>query len=462
MSIQKFIKLLDKAHRGSILEMQEWDAVRVPTVVKSKLKKYELAGTLNKEEPIPSDDDLADRFYKAGYEMAYELGIYSQDTERVIEITEEDLHYGFMRAPKVLNLGKGKDQVVMRPRRPEDGVRPMFTAPLGIVVSEDIWIPLNTGIAMEKEVDILQGGSLNTVFGSPLKGGTPYETAGGRIQYEMHQEALWRAGRPDMPATAVITSPTAFGQFGGFGIPGGFPMDQNVVMVLGPAEMKVTYDSLHKVAHALNMGATIMSGASPMIGGYAGPPEGAAIAGVAWAVTQYYLHFADYGGCAMMDIRFNCNTNRDSIWALSVTMQALTRNTDLLIQSVSNQLGGPMTEMLLWESAAIMMALSVSGASSVIGTRTSGGKWTDHLSPLECRFSGEVLHACSGMTRADANEVVKKIVVKYEEKLLEPDNGVTFPECYDMDTLTPKPEWQAMYDKVRAEVIEMGLPLPSK
>lgn len=459
MSIERFVKLLDKAHRGSIVEMRQWDAERVPKTVKAKLKKYELAKTCNKQDPISQDDDLADRFYQAGYEMAYELGIYSQDTERVIEVTEEDLHYGFMRAPKQLTLGRGKDAVVMRSRRPEDGVRPLFTAPLGIVVTEDIWLPLNTGIALQKEVDILQGGSLNTVFGSPLKGGTPYETVGGRLQYEYHRQALWRAGRPGMPATAVITSPTAFGQLGGYGIPGGFPVDQNVTMILGPAEMKVTYDSLHKVAHSLNMGATIMSGASPMIGGYAGPPEGAAIAGIAWAITQYYVHFADYGGCAMMDIRYNCNTNRDSIWALSVTMQALSRNTDLLIQSVSNQLGGPMTEMLLWESAAIMMALSVSGASVVIGPRTSGGKWTNHLSPLECKFCGEVLHACSGLSREQANEIVKQIIPKYEENLSDPDVGVTFPECYDVETITPKPEWQAMYDKVKGELIEMGMPL---
>lgn len=202
-----------------------------------------------------------------------------------------------------------------------------------------------------------------------------------------------------------------------------------------------------------------MSGASPMIGGYAGPPEGAAIAGVAWAITQYYVHFADYGGCAMMDIRYNCNTNRDGIWALSMTMQALSRNTDLLIQSVCNQLGGPMSEMLLWESAAILMALSVSGSSVVIGPRTSGGKWTDHLSPLECRFCGEVLHACAGMSREQANQIVKELLPKYENKLQDPDIGVTFQECYDVETITPKPEWQAMYDHVKKEVIEMGMPL---
>ena len=106
-----------------------------------------------------------------------------------------------------------------------------------------------------------------------------------------------------------------------------------------------------------------------------------------------------------------------------------------------------------------MMALSVSGASVVIGPRTSGGKWTNHLTPLECRFCGEVLHACSGMSRKQANEIVKKILPKYEGQLREPNVGVTYQEAYDQQTHTPKPEWQAMYDKVKSELIKMGMPL---
>jgi len=106
-----------------------------------------------------------------------------------------------------------------------------------------------------------------------------------------------------------------------------------------------------------------------------------------------------------------------------------------------------------------MMALSVSGASVVIGPRTSGGKWADHLSPLECKFCGEVLHACSGMSREQANEIVKQIIPRYEDQLRDPDIGVPFPEAYDVETITPKPEWQAMYDEVKREVIEMGMPL---
>ena len=42
--------------------------------------------------------------------------------------------------------------------------------------------------------------------------------------------------------------------------------------------------------------------------------------------------------------------------------------------------------------------------------------------------------------------------------VLKPD-GRPFQELYDIGTLTPIPEWQAMYDKVKQEAIDAGLPL---
>nr|NIR38162.1 hypothetical protein [Actinomycetota bacterium]NIU67733.1 hypothetical protein [Actinomycetota bacterium]NIW29503.1 hypothetical protein [Actinomycetota bacterium] len=40
-----------------------------------------------------------------------------------------------------------------------------------------------------------------------------------------------------------------------------------------------------------------------------------------------------------------------------------------------------------------------------------------------------------------------------------PDIGRRFQDLYDLDTLRPIDEWAAMYDKVKAEVTAMGIPL---
>ena len=35
--------------------------------------------------------------------------------------------------------------------------------------------------------------------------------------------------------------------------------------------------------------------------------------------------------------------------------------------------------------------------------------------------------------------------------------GKRFDVSYDLETLTPVPEWQQMYDEVKAELTEMGI-----
>ena len=48
---------------------------------------------------------------------------------------------------------------------------------------------------------------------------------------------------------------------------------------------------------------------------------------------------------------------------------------------------------------------------------------------------------------------------KYEDSIKEPDLGVPFQKAYNMDTLEPTPEWEAAYRTVKAECIELGIPL---
>jgi methylamine---corrinoid protein Co-methyltransferase len=458
MTIKKFVEILARAHSGPICSVEEWDTVRIPNAVKAKLKKYDLYKKFDPENPVNTDDELADRFFKAGFELAHELGVYCVNTERIINVSEEELLDVVNHAPKQLKLGFGKDEILMRCRKPEDGIEPIVIAPLGIVVAEEDWVPLHVGIASVKEIDIMQGGSLETLFGQPLRGGTPFETLAGRYQAQLHKEALWQAGRPGMPASAVISSTTAYGQLGGFGTPGGFSVEKDAGIVLAPSEMKTSYDALHKVAYHIGMNAVQYGAASPMIGGFAGPPEGAVLTGIAWSVIQYAIHFISYGTASGMDMRVNANTNRAGIWTLSMFNQALSRNTDLLVQGLSNQLGGPMTEMLLWESAAILTALSSSGVSACLMPRSAGGKYANHLSPLECKFCAEVLKAGTGLTRTQANDIVKACLPQYEDKMRKPDIGVPFRECYDITTLAPVTEWKDMYDKVKSETRNLGIP----
>jgi methylamine--corrinoid protein Co-methyltransferase len=137
----------------------------------------------------------------------------------------------------------------------------------------------------------------------------------------------------------------------------------------------------------------------------------------------------------------------------------LSRNTHTLVHQIANEVCGPVTDRLLYEIAAGVGTIASSGSSLTTGPRTAGGKLHDYMTPLECRFTGEISHKCSAIEPAKMNEIVKALLPKYEFGLKDPDVGRSFQEAYDLKTLKPIPEWEAIYRRVKKEMIELGIPL---
>jgi len=104
---------------------------------------------------------------------------------------------------------------------------------------------------------------------------------------------------------------------------------------------------------------------------------------------------------------------------------------------------------------------TVSGCAWQAGNRSAGGRFINHTSPLEQKFGAEVLKASAGMKRSDANEIVKALIPKYEEKLEHPPKGKSFTECFDLKTLKPTEEWLETYKAVWKELEDLGLLMPS-
>ena len=69
----------------------------------------------------------------------------------------------------------------------------------------------------------------------------------------------------------------------------------------------------------------------------------------------------------------------------------------------------------------------------------------------------EVAHSAAGISRADANEIVTKLVALYENDIDKRPPGLRIDEAYDVVTVRPKPEWVATYEEVKAELGELGL-----
>ena len=457
-SIEHTLQILDKAHSGPVCTLNEWGSKLYKTIGE-KLKKYGLGKTCDTANPINTDDELADRFYQAGYELVLEMGVFCQDTDRIIKVTEREIDEAIRNAPREVVLGKGNDTVVLKSRKPEDKLKPLSASPMGHLITEDVYVRLHQGIAQHREIDILRSGTLATMFGRPVLAGSPYETAVGMYQARLTREALWRAGRSGMTNLAIASSPTAYGQLGGFGLPGGCDPEVDVALILSPGELTISFEVLHKMVQSINCGARMAHGFGSFIGGYPGPPEGAAMTWVAQVLTKFAVYQATFYTANIVDVRYLGSCGREGQWAEGIAVQAVSRNTHLLGLDVHNQVAGPVTEMLLYETAVAMLNSSTSGAPGYLGPRTAGSKYANHITPLDCKFCAEVLKAAAGMTRKQANEIAKVLIPKYEADLYTPPIGKSFKDCYDLSTLEPTREWLDIYHKVKSELIELGVPL---
>ena len=454
---EKILRSLDRAYTGPICSVKDWDVKVIPQTIMAKLKKYGLAKTCDMENPINCDDELADQFYKAGYELALELGMLNVDTERIIKIQEDELLDTLRHKPAAITLGSGPDSVVLKARKPEDPAFPLLAASLGIVVSEELYVPIVEGIVKYRElVDVLHGPSMATVYGRQIRSGTPYETLMGRYETEPAPRGALarrtpgngqhRSGRRRYP----VRTPGWRRLHRGAG-------QRDHGSMSGRAE--TNFSVFHRIMMAINYDMRIRAGGFSYIGGYAGPPEGAALANVAVDLLIATILDSDYTSSYVYDIHLLGNCGRKALWANSVAIQAVSRNTHLIRNKIVNETGGPCTDMFMYEAAVGLMNHCVSGASKTTQPRSAGGKFTDYLTPMECWWCGEVFKSCAGMTRKQANEIAKQVLPKYEEQLKNPPKGKSILECFDLKEMKPSPEYQKLYLDVRRELMDLGMPL---
>jgi methylamine--corrinoid protein Co-methyltransferase len=454
-----FLEVLQRAQTGPICKTKDWDIHVIPDKVKQKISDYGLKGTYDPSDPVNTDDKLADRYFEAGFSLALELGMHCLDTQRTIAYEEQELKDALRDHVQRISYGTRPDEVVIVARRPDDKHVPVVQfGPFAMPISEELWIPIHQSIAQHRIIDMLCPGTLGTIHGTEVRAGTPLEVLAGRYEGRLSREAVRRAGRPNMALRGPQITPTSLGHLAGYGDPQGYrTTDMNVV--LGIQELKTSYTLLEKVAHVLNLEAPVHTMSWSFLGAYAGPPEGVALASIAASILLIPTHQATTSAGSCFDSRVICNTGREAIWADSISGQAQARNMGRPIEGIISPINGPCTEMLLHECAAAALGGTVSGRAWLLGVRPRGGRLENYSTALENVFAAEIAKAAARLTRKDANEIVKELLPKYENRLRAPAEGKTFPECYDPIKLKPSKDWLEIYTAVRKELAGLGLPL---
>jgi methylamine--corrinoid protein Co-methyltransferase len=453
VSYWDFIRRIES---GEIIAEADYDR-KIGQVAQDMVQKYDIRYT--PDDPVPADDALADRVFEAAIELFMQLGIFVIDTRKVVTFERDEIEEALAHVPAEVVYGTGNERVVVPHRMVEDERDPIvFFSAVGTPVPEEDFVKICMSYVQEPLADTFSGPLITTYRGMPIASGSPVEVEAGIWNVIKLREAAQFAGRPDISihnfmSIAERTDATIAAARPEFGVREG-----DGLFTAAIAEMKVDYERLKRIAFQMHTPYVIGGLYGPLMGGYAGGPEATAIVLVAHHFLGLFAFRAHRHNGFPININQTCNTTREMLWLVSVSGQAIARNTKLVTVANAFMASGPCTEMITYELAAHSLAATVSGWH-LNPSAVARNRFPSHCSGMEPRMHAEVGHvaARAGITRKDASKIVNKLLDFYEKDIKTAPKGKSFRECYDIETVQPTEEYTGLWKKSRSTLHDMGL-----
>jgi len=452
-----FLDYMERAVKGQVISENNFNMrVLIPNVAKT-VKKYNIKYDPN--NPVVTDDDLADRLYNGAIEFLVNTGIYCEDTNRIIQLDRDEIVNAVDEFSAERYLGEGYDRKIFKPRKPEDKKLPWFHVGTGIMASsEEIAMAQVEGYGSIQEANSISIPAFGDIRGMSVIGGSPLEIFATINSIEAGRKALTNCGRPGLPIVNLISSATSSmstiaGTHPAFGLR---QSDGWLIDFLG--EMKVNFHTLNRLAFTLITGGNIGSTALPILGGYAGGPEGTALVMTAYHILGISLLKGSYNLTCPIHFSYGCNTVRDGLWVFSIAGRAASRNTDYPAIGLGYASAGPCTKQYFYEAASVNLSCVASGYAGVQTVHPAKAVINDGVTPMEAKFNVEAGTAAAGMKAGKANEIVIRLLEKYEKNIEKAPQGRIYQECFDVRTRKPDEEYVKLYDEVKEELVKMGIP----
>ena len=84
-------EIVRRSQSGPYMKDKDFDMTLARKVMEL-VRKYDIR--FDRHVLVPSDDDLADRVWRAGLELFLEVGVYNMSTSRVIKFSPEEVEEG--------------------------------------------------------------------------------------------------------------------------------------------------------------------------------------------------------------------------------------------------------------------------------------------------------------------------------------------------------------------------------
>lgn len=452
-----FLNVYERALDGPLMTEQDFDIKVFIPQLRKVVKGFGIE--YDPENSVPSDDAAVQNLFNAAVEFLSQVGIYCQDTNRVIHFSREEIMDAIQDAPGRCLVGEGKEAGVFEMRTPDDRRQPWLHVGSGIVAtSEELMSNLIESYGTIAEANSISISALDSIRGIPITAGSPAEIYAAIRGVRIGREALRRAGRPGLPimnlistaAAAVTTIAASAPQFGLR------PTDGWLVGAI--SEMKIDFGAMNKVAYLLNWGANIGAETAPILGGYCGGPEGTAVVSTAYILMGLLIQKGNYQLTFPVHFQHGCSTTRDVLWTVSSSCQAASRFIPMPVIWLGYMAGGPNTKSYFYESAAYLLSAVTSGAPAVQTPHPAKAIKLDGITPMEAKFGVEMACAAAQLSRDQAGGLVNQLLEKYESQIATASSGSTYQECYDVTSGKPGDDYLRLTQEVKEELAEMGVP----
>ncbi len=411
--------------------------------------------------PVSCDDALADRLFEGALAFLGRTGVYLEDFNQVVPLERRELLDALeIDTGRVTLCGQGDEQSLLSRRRPDDGELPWLHLGAGCLASSEQTITdLVAGFARIQGGNSVSVPSLGWVDGLQVVGGSPLEMEACIRSVTAARKGLNQAGRPGMPILNLVSSSTtAAGTIAAshpdFGLT---PADGWLIDIL--CEMKVNFESLNRLAFVQKIGGNVGSTAVPILGGYAGGPEGTALTMTASALLGSFLFQGDYHLTLPIHFQHGCNSVRQCLWAMSASGRAISRNMNTPVIGLGFAAAGPCTEMYFHEAAATILAQVPSGYAGIETPHPAKAALLDGITPVEAGFTVDFVRAVKGMSGREANTLALRLLEAYESDLKNAPQGSPCSRCYDFQAWRPAEDYLRVYESVQQSFQELGVTL---
>lgn len=442
-----------RCENGPLMDEEKFN-LKFMKYLRTLPKKYGIE--LKEGEFIP-DDETADKVFEAAVDLILNVGLYNIDTNRVLEFTKEEITHTINSRRNMIHLGEGTDTIHIKHRWPEDK-EPivMCSGPAGLPVEEQYYVPLNLSFAKLPNNVGYTPTALLGARGFANKAETPGELMTVLAEAAMNREVARQAGKPKAFILEPMSAVSPYAVFASFN-PDGYSEKGSLMPTHVLPDLKINWERIILAAYALERGIQPWSGAGTGLGTNTRNPIEAAISQIAGTLGVMSYN----NGHSMWTSTFDRNgliSCRQVLQMTGLVNVAVSRNLKIPIAGSTGSAAGPCTTMALKELAACMIATTVSGAGWIWLVLPGKGVMKNGATGMEGQMCDEVGKAVLGMDRKTANELIGKLLATYEDKLMDPPQGKSFPECYDVVKVEPTEEYKQIYAEAKEEMRQLGVP----